>query len=190
MVQKKITNSPPPKMSYKKDGIEFCPLFCTQVNNTYSIGVYKGSISEFDILIKYRQMESGKWSRLRTPKHIHWAVDLLIKMHGNQDLTKDFLRELINIWKLTCGLKSEKERKEKLSTDSLLSGYEKNFKKYEELGQNGEYSIKFLILVAKLLMLQEKTNREDAYMFKNLLVALKEGKSIYKIISTATFRGK
>ena len=53
---------------------------------------------------------------------------------------------------------------------------------------NGEYSIKFLILLAKLLMIQEKTNYHEAYMFKNLLEQLKTHQDLYKIISTATHR--
>ena len=40
-----------------------------------------------------------------------------------------------------------------------------------------------------LLMLQEKTNREDAYMFKNVLDKLKEHSEIFSIVSTATFNG-
>lgn len=40
-------------------------------------------------------------------------------------------------------------------------------------------------------MLQEKTNREDAYMFKRLLETLKKcDGSIWNMVSTATFRGK
>jgi hypothetical protein len=45
---------------------------------------------------------------------------------------------------------------------------------------------KFLILLAKLLMIQEKTNLETAYMFRKLLEALKAGDDIFKIVSIAT----
>ena len=44
----------------------------------------------------------------------------------------------------------------------------------------------FLILLAKLLMLQEKTNRPDAYMFKRVLDGLKRGEDLFKVLSTAT----
>ena len=43
-----------------------------------TIGVFAGSRGhkpEHDILIKYQ--EYGK--RIRTPKHIHWVIDVLIK---------------------------------------------------------------------------------------------------------------
>ena len=50
----------------------------------YIIYVFQGSLSQFDIVIKYRK--DGK--RIRTPKHIHWVVDVLMKMQGNDTLTK------------------------------------------------------------------------------------------------------
>ena len=61
-------------------------------------------------------------------------------------------------------------------------------KQYKELSGKGEYSVKFLLLVAKLLMVQEKSNREDAYMFGKVLKSLKDGKDIFGIISAATHR--
>ena len=36
-----------------------------KINGEYIIGIYQGSLSEFDILIKYRQkQQTGKWSRI------------------------------------------------------------------------------------------------------------------------------
>ena len=73
-----------------------------------------------------------------------------------------------------------------MKIENLLKENKNKIKKYEELSQHGEYSINFLILLAKLLMIQEKTNLETAYMFKELLDALKDGGDIFKIVSTAT----
>ena len=50
--------------------------------SNYTLFVFKGELSQNDILIKYA---SGK-GRLRTPKHIHWAVDILLKQQGNREL--------------------------------------------------------------------------------------------------------
>jgi len=61
---------------------------------------------------------------------------------------------------------------------------------YKELSEKGEYSIKFLILLAKLLMMQEKTNLETAYMFKKLLKTLHDGGDIFSAVSTATHTGR
>jgi len=54
------------------------------------IGVFQGSYGDnpdLDIIVKYK--EKGK--RVRTPKHIHWAIDLLIKKEHNPELTKEFI---------------------------------------------------------------------------------------------------
>ncbi len=180
------TNNQIPPMTFNRNGKLHQPLFVAQVNGRFIIGVYQGILSKYDILIKYRQREKGKWSNIRTPKHIHWAVDVLIKMHADRENTKRFLDFLIQTWTKIKPLKSEEERKKILSIENLLEENKKEILEYEELGKKGEYSIKFLILLAKLLMIQEKTNLETAYMFRRLLEALKTGDDIFKIVSIAT----
>lgn len=163
------------------------PLATFPINGSYILAVYEGSLSQFDLLIKYRQLENGKWSRIRTPKHIHWAVDILIKQHFENETTTQFLEFLINMWDNKIEpIKSEAQRQQVLNPDSLLAEVNNEAMKYPSLANKGEYSIKFLILMAKLLMIQEKTNYEQAFMFKNLLEQLKEHKNIFKIVSTAT----
>lgn len=176
-------------MSFKKKGQKATPLFVSKVNEKFIIAVYQGSISKYDILIKYRQKNKKGWSNIRTPKHIHWAVDILIKMHAEPQKTKEFLDFLLKVWDEIEPIKSEEQRRKILNIEHLLKINQDEFKKYEDLGQKGEYSIRFLILLARLLMLQEKTNLETAYMFKKLLEALKAGEDIFKIVSIATHRG-
>lgn len=177
-------------MTFKRKGEKVIPLFVTLVNDEYILAAYQGIISKYDILIKYRQNIDSKWSRLRTPKHIHWAVDILIKMHSDKDKTKEFLDFLLGTWENTFPIKSEAERQKVLSINALIKSNKEVFDKYDDLSKQGEYSIKFLVLLAKLLMVQEKTNLETAYMFKKLIEALKSGKSIYNIVSIATHRQK
>ncbi len=164
------------------------PLFVTPVNGKFVIAVYQGSFSKHDIWIKYRQKVRGKWSRIRTPKHIHWTVDILIKMHEDPEQTKQFLDFLISVWEKTSPIHTTEERKEILKLKNLLIMNEKEMKFYKSLGEKGEYSIKFLILLARLLMIQEKTNLEKAFMFKDLLEALKKGDDIFRVVSIATHR--
>jgi len=158
------------------------------INNTYILAAYQGSLSKYDILIKYRQHENGKWSRIRTPKHVHWAVDVLIKAHTDKELTESFLDFLLEQWEKVEGFKSESARRQFLDVNQLISMNQKAFASYSHLSSKGEYSIKFLILLAQLLMVQEKTNLEAAYMFKKLLNALKDGSDLFQIISIATHR--
>ena len=166
------------------------PLLTLPINGKYLLGVYQGSFSQFDLLLKYREKdETGKWSRIRTPKHIHWAVDILIKLSLDETHTQRFLDFLIDYWNNNAkSLKSEQERNDFLSPHNLLKTVDAESRQYNELAGKGRYSIKFLILIAKILMVQEKTNLENAYMFKNLLDALKKGNDIFNIVSIATHR--
>ena len=163
------------------------PLCVIPINGTYILGIYKGILSDFDILLKYRQKEEGKWSRIRTPKHIHWAVDMLIKHYSEPHETDLLLDSLLKQWEQTVPLESKEDQERLLSPEKLLADVNDEARKYNKLAGKGEYSVKFLILIAKLLMVQEKTNRHDAYMFKNLLEKLKEHRNIFEIVSTATF---
>ncbi len=158
------------------------------VNDHFQIGIYQGTLSQFDMLIRYKQLINCEWTRARTPKHIHWAVDILIKQHENPEATNRFLDFLLKYWNSVTPLLSENERSELLEANKLLTEVNNEANQYQELAEHGEYSIKFLILLAKLLMIQEKTNYHEAYMFKNLLEQLKAHQDLYKIISTATHR--
>ena len=163
------------------------PLCVIPINGTYILGIYKGALSDFDILLKYRQKEDGKWSRIRTPKHIHWAVDMLIKHYSEPHETDLLLDSLLKQWEQTVPLESKEDQEHLLSPERLLADVNDEAEKYNKLADKGEYSVKFLVLIAKLLMVQEKTNRHDAYMFKKLLEKLKEHRNIFEIVSTATF---
>ena len=175
-----------PSMSTK--GFE--PLITIPVNDSYVLAVYQGKLSQYDLLLKYRQKQTdGKWTRIRTPKHIHWAVDILIKMHDDEDSTKRFIDFLLDYWNNKVQpLRSDSDRTSLLDVDKLIQEVNSESLKYSELSNKGEYSIKFLLLIAKLLMIQEKTNREDAYMFGKVLESLREGKDIFGIVSAATHR--
>ncbi len=175
-----------PNMIFRRNRLEYRPLKIFTVNGEYILAVYQGTLSNYDLLIKYRQKENGKWSRIRTPKHIHWAVDVLIKMSLEENKTKEFLDFLIDYWDNNVSPLTSEEERNNLLNDDLLDQVNNEAAHYPELVEKGEYSVKFLLLIAKLLMFQEKTNLNTAYMFKNLLEALKDGKDIFKIVSIAT----
>lgn len=75
----------------KKAIIEF-------VFTDYIIFVFQGNLSQFDIVIKYKK--DGK--RIRTPKHIHWVVDILMKMQGNEEVTKKYLLQYKIVGIVVC----------------------------------------------------------------------------------------
>lgn len=166
------------------------PLITVEINDTYILGVYQGTLSDYDLLLRYRQKDSSTksgWSRVRTPKHIHWAVDAILKMNHNNFETKKFLNFLIYQWdNHVKPLSSNEERSTLLDVEQLKTEANIEAGKYPGLADKGEYSIKFLYLIAKLLMIQEKTNLPTAYMFRSLLKALEEHNDIYKIVAVAT----
>lgn len=184
MVNNKTHNLP--HMKFK--GVE--PLATIVINDTYILGIYQGSLSNFDLLLRYRQKDKkskSSWSRIRTPKHIHWAVDAIIKLYNDDNETKRFLQFLIDLWdNQTQPLKTDEERNLLLDVEKLKDEANREASKYPKLANKGEYSIKFLYLIAKLLMIQEKTNFPNAFMFRRLLKALKEHEDIFKIVSIAT----
>lgn len=174
-------------MTHRREGEVVIPLTVFTPSESYIVAVYQGSISPYDILIKYRQRTNdNRWSHIRTPKHIHWAADMLTKIYADRELTQQFLDFLIGVWSETASIKTEEARAEALDIDLLLNTHRREIEKYKGLNEYGEYSVEFLILLAKLLMIQEKTNREDAYMFGRLLQKLRKGEDIFSIISTAT----
>lgn len=120
---------------------------------------------------------------------MHWTVDILIKMQGYETLTKEFIDFFIGLWEKTKPLNSE-EARAKLNLEELLNFNQTEISHFQDLSKKGQYSIKFLILLAKLLMVQEKTNRSDAYMFKKLLIALRKGDDLFDILSVASHTGR
>jgi hypothetical protein len=162
----------------KKAIIEF-------VFTEYVIYVFQGNLSQFDIVIKYRK----DGTRIRTPKHIHWVVDILMKMQGNEALTKLYLRAIQNCWNTCTPLANN----DYATLKSLIENGEKGIEieKYFDLNAFGEYDVEFLYVLMELLAVQEKTNRADAYMFGNIIEELLDAdRDLFKIISTAGFGGR
>ena len=155
------------------------------VFDEYVIFVFHGKLSQYDILIKYRK----DGTRIRTPQHIHWAVDILMKMQGNEDLAKEYLTAIQNCWNTCKPLRDSSYE----TLKALIEDGENNINidKYKSLDDYGEYSVEFLYVLMELLAVQEKTNRPDAYMFGNIISELLEAdRDLFKIMSTAGFGGR
>src|SRR3989344_2014378 len=105
-------------MRFKRDGKEHVAIKEISLADGTVIGVFEGSRGanpDHDILIRYQ--ENGK--RLRTPKHIHWVIDLLIKKEHNRELTLGFMRYLRNIYDRVEGFKSKDDRQNCTLTETM-----------------------------------------------------------------------
>lgn len=147
------------------------------------IGVFagnRGANPDHDILIKYQ--EKGK--RLRTPKHIHWVIDLLIKKEHDKELTLKFMKYLRDMYDQVEAFQSKEERgtfKFKQTTPDKL-------KPFEALNKYGEYKVDFIGHLIELMVKMEKNTPKDkpAWVFRQLMDALIQEKEIFVVVSKAT----
>lgn len=149
----------------------------------YVVEGNRGDNPDCDILVRYSHGNDK-----RTPKHAHWAVDLLLKKSKNKKLTKEFITELKKEWEKCEPLKNREFTT--IKTIANKSPEILDSSKYKELSNYGEYNIDFLVVLLVLLMYQEKTNNNDAHIFIDILNKLIDDElDIYGIISAATYRG-
>ena len=126
---------------------------------------------------------------MRQPKHIHWVIDILLKEQKNHNEVISFIKCMRKLWDEIVGLQSNDYSTLK---DTIIK-YKNKIEKHISILtlEGGEYPIDFISLLMILLMIQEKTNRPDAYMFKRILdELLKDNMDIYSIVRTSTFGGR
>lgn len=167
--------------------ISIADILCS---NGYCIHIFRGSLSEADILLKYTGPRNA---RCRTPKHIHWAVDLLLKKTGDAALTSSILDSSLIFWTQCRDLHNNSYDSLKRvfnSAKRMFSGHN-----YEPLAQYGEYPADFLFVLLCFIAVQEETNahahQTEAVMFPNILMSLRHDElDIFSILSTAGYGGR
>ena len=174
-------------MRFRKKGVEHSSIKEITLPDGTIIGVFAGSRGanpDHDILIKYQ--ESGK--RLRTPKHIHWVIDLLIKKEHNKELTLKFMKYLRNMYYRVEGFKSREERE----NFEFKETTHKKLEQFQELNNYGEYKVDFIGHLIELMIKMEKNTPAErpARVFKELMDAMIQEKEIFVIVSKATQVGR
>jgi hypothetical protein len=172
-------------MEYKKKGVIHKAFKEFRLSDGTIIGVFQGNRGEnpdLDIIIKYQQ--NGK--RIRTPQHIHWVIDLLIKKQHNKKLTLEFVRYLRDMWERVEPFRNKNEQQKCEIKQTTIE----KLRKFEELNRYGEYTIEFIGHLIELMMRMEKTGLDRAFMFKDLLDAIINEKDIFHIVAKATHNGR
>ncbi len=154
-------------------------------NGVY-IHAFQGGLSPNDILVQF-QDTNIPGTKKRQPSHIHWAVDILIKKENEEELTNEFLKEMLKRWE---EVKPLKNREMGTIIENLKLSRDRGFiTKFSGLNEHGFFTMEFIIHLMEILMLQEKSNYPDAYMFRRVVQKILEFKDLYSIISTATQTG-
>jgi hypothetical protein len=145
----------------------------------------KGKRPDLDIVVKYRDRFT-KGARLRTPKHIHWVIDLLLKREHNRKLTLEFVAYLLEMYDKVGPFLSCDEQRACVLKWSRPEALER----FKELDQYGEHSVQFMACVMELLAIEEKTGFDGAFMFRGVLQSLADEKDIFRLVSAATHNGR
>ena len=164
---------------FKKEGIVHKPIKFWELSDKQLVAIYQGNRGqrpELDFIVKYKK----NGSRLRTPSHTHWIVDLITKKNIDSTLTTNFIKEWYELYDKIEPFQSEQERKDY----SLVTvNYFKQ--KYINLDKT-EFSVEFISTLLELFCKCEKQT-SGAFMFKNLLKLVCDycegNKDFYQIIS-------
>jgi len=170
-------------MKFKRKGKEHTSVKEIMLPDGTIIGVFEGSRGanpDHDILIKYQ--EKGK--RLRTPKHIHWVIDLLIKKEHDRELTLKFMRYLRDMYNKVEAFRSKEDR----ALCILKETTPERLKPFEKLNKYGEYKVEFIGHLIELMIKMEKNTppEKPARVFRELMDTMIAEKEIFVIVSKAT----
>lgn len=138
----------------------------------------RGQRPELDIIVKYRQR--GK--RLRTPQHLHWAIDLLVKKQHDEPLTNAFVEYLIDLYDRVEAFRSEGDR---LERPLISEANQRDLEMFISLNELGEYSIEFTCYILELIAIQEKTGNSNELMFRDVLSTILEGHGISRVVDVS-----
>lgn len=167
------------ELTFKKKGVVHTPLTYWEIDNKFKIAIYqgeRGARPDLDFIVKYKQ--EGK--RLRTPSHTHWIVDLIAKAQYDKGKVKSYVEDMIKLYDECEPFKTEEERK-----SYKLQCVTKVWIDHIMLEDKGYYPLQVLTAFIELFSKCEKQT-PDAFMFRNLLVLVKEycegKKDFYQIV--------
>ncbi len=124
----------------------------------------RGDRPDLDYIVKF--LEPGEKRRLRTPKHLHWVVDLIIKKQFHSKEVKNFLLRYLAWY-------DEIEPFENIADRNSYEPFTPQIikKSFKKLRVKGTYSLEYLAHIIELFIKCEK-RMDDAFMFKDLLQAM------------------
>lgn len=152
------------------------------------LGIFQGDRGdnpELDFVLRF--LSSGARSRLRTPKNIHWVVDLLIRGKHKHDEAKALVEALIDCYENSKRFTSVRAR-----SNFVPQAAQRIARKFAHLDEEGLMPVDFVAHLVELFSICEKASPRDRKMFRDLLDILRryfEGTKDYYQVLNATAPG-
>ncbi len=119
---------------------------------------------------------------MRTPKHMHWLLDLILKKEKYPTLTDQFVDMLKNKYAEISALTEVSYE----HYCSLVEGlFEEDLEEYSQLSNAGEYPVEFVYMIITILIAQEKTNYPEGGLFQDMLTSVQyENIEVFKLLGS------
>lgn len=157
----------------------YSSIYRTKNNVEVIVSKGKKPQSPYDFKVHYKEPDK----RIRTPKHIHLIIDLYMKLSKNEELTMKFVDHIIN--NIILKIKPATTFPPRLQVFKP-----EHIGEFKELDNYGEYSVEFILVVAELIMIQEKTNYPTGTLNLELFKKFRNKEDIFSVVSSATFRNR
>ena len=151
------------------------------------IGLFQGDRGvrpDLDFVIKI--LIPGLDKKLRPPTHTFWVVDLLLKIPQFRNEVREIVQYYIDYYNRTTPFSSIQER-----DNYQLETVKEIVARYTHLDQPYTLSLDYVAIIIELFCKNEKI-KPDAYMFRDLLLTLKDyidGKKHYTEVLQAAMPG-
>lgn len=109
----------------------------------------------------------------------------MLKRQAKKRLTNRLLDHIDRIWTTTTDLRSIKDRNSYFKSCKYFD--KKLIQTFSSLDNYGDYPVSVLLLMVRLIVVQEKTSHVNAHMFHDLVVALRSDKGVWDVISKARY---
>lgn len=172
-------------LRYRQKGEEHESISVFTTSDGTLIGIFQGSKGdnpELDFIVKF--LSPGRKQRLRTPKNIHWVVDLLIRGNSNRNEAAALVDSLIDCYERSQPFSSVHARAQYAPEEAR-----KIANQFAHLKDEGLLPVDFVSMVIELFSICEKASPREKKMFRELLRTMKcyfEGtKDYYQVLNAS-----
>ena len=149
------------------------------------IGIFQGNRGDnphLDFVVRF--LPPGRRKRIRTPRNIHWVVDILLNGKNKPEEALKLTKALLRCYENSTAFCSRGERNVFVPRRARRLASQ-----FKHLDSDGGVPVAFVTHIVELFSICEKASPRDNKMFKDVLLKLKayfEGtKDYYQVLSGA-----